>query len=113
MASGFGTQYTLLEVAKSIGANGQQLAVVDTISFEAPMLEEGAWLESDDFNSHHFNQVTSKPKGTDVQVNLGYNWENPVLLPKTVTLQGIAVNTKIDVEILVTKRDPGAWRAAQ
>jgi hypothetical protein len=113
MASGFGTQYTMLEVAKSIGADGRQLAVVDTISFETPMLEEGAWFESDDFNSHHFNQVLSKPHGTDVQVNLGYNWENPVLKPVTITLQGVAVNTKIDVEILATKRDPQAWRAAQ
>ncbi len=113
MPSGFGTQYTMAEAAKDHGADGRQLAIVDTISFKTPFLEEGHWEEADDFNSLHFQQVLSKPKGTDVRANLGYGWENPVTKPVTAPVQGIAVNTKIDVVILARQRDPQGFRSAR
>ena len=113
MASGFATQYTMAEVAKSHGADGRQLAIVDTISVKAPYLEEGPFFEANNFNSHNFQQVQSKPVGSDVRANLGYNWENPVTLPAVAPIQGIAVNTRIDVEILANERDPAGFRTAR
>lgn len=113
MPSGFGTQYTMAEVAKSHGADGRQLAVVDTISFKTPFLEEGYWAEANNFNSHSFQQTLSKPKGTDVRANLGYAWENPVTKPVIAPIQGIAINTKIDTVILARERDPQGFRAAR
>jgi len=111
--SGFSTQYTMTEVAKSHGADGRQLAIVDTISYKAPYLEEGYWIEGNNFNSHNFLQTLSKPKGSDVRVNLGYTWENPVTLPAVAPIQGIATNTKIDVVLLARERDPQGFRMAR
>ena len=113
MASSFATQYTMAEVAKSHGADGRQLAIVDTISVKAPYLEEGPFFEANNFNSHNFQQVMSKPVGSDVRANLGYNWENPVTLPAVAPIQGIAVNTRIDVEILANERDPAGFRTGR
>ena len=113
MASAFGTTYTMVEAAKDHGADGRRLAIVDPISFKAPFLEEAYWVEANNFNSHSFQYVLSKPKGTDVRANLGYGWENPVTMPAISPIQGIAVNTKIDVTILSRERDPQGFRAAR
>jgi hypothetical protein len=113
MPSGFSSQYTMIEVAKSHGADGRQLAIVDTISFKTPFLEEGYWEEANNFNSHNFQQVLSKPQGTDVRANLGYGWENPVTLPCIAPIQGIAINSRIDTVILSRERDPQGFRAAR
>jgi hypothetical protein len=107
------SEYTLLEVAKSIGADGRQLALVDTLAQHAPFIEEGYWTEADDFNSHHFLQVLSEPMGSDTRINRGYAWENPTTKPCTIPLQGIAVNSRIDTELLARQRDPEAFRSAR
>ena len=113
MPSGLGSQYTLTEVAKSHGADGRQLAIVDTISYKKPYFEEGYWVEANNFISHNIQQVLTKPKGSDVRINLGYQWENPVTLPGVFPIQGIATNTKIDVELLARERDPAGFRASR
>ena len=110
MPSGFGTQYTMAEVAKSHGADGRSLSIADTISFKAPYLEEGYWKEANNFNSHNYLQTLSKPQGSDVRVNLGYTWENPVTLPAVAPIQGIATNTKLDTVLLARERDPQGFR---
>ena len=107
------SQFTMYEVAKSHGADGRQLAIVDTLSLKAPYLEEGPFFEANNFNAHNFQQVLYKPTGTDVRANLGYAWDNPVTQPAVAPVQGIAVNTKIDVVILERERDPQGFRMAR
>lgn len=113
MPSSFGSVYTMAEMAKNYSSDGRVLAIVDVISYKAPFLEEGHWVEANNFNSHSFQQVLSKPKGTDVRANLGYGWENPVTMPVVAPIQGVAVNTKIDVMILQRERDPQGFRTGR
>jgi hypothetical protein len=70
-------------------------------------------MEANNFNSHNYMQTLSKPQGSDVRVNLGYTWENPVTLPAVAPVQGIATNTKIDTVLLSRERDPQGFRMAR
>ena len=113
MPSGFGTWATMAEVVKSHGADGRQMAVVDTISYKVPYLEEAYWIEANNFNSHSVLQTQSKPKGSDVRVNLGYQWEFPVTAPFIFPIQGVATNSRIDTLLLSRERDPQGFRMSR
>ncbi len=105
-AGGFTTEYTMIEVAKSIGAQGNDLALVDTLSQKVPFLEEGYWMEADDFASHHFMQALSEPVGTDSVINVGVGWDVATQTPVTELIQGIESYLRIDMRILSKRRNP-------
>ena len=113
MAWSMDTQATMMSVAQRIGPDGVQMAIVDTISYKTPFIEEGYWHEANDFNSHHFLQVVSKPVGTDSVANKGIAWEQAVTRPLTEPIQGLEVYSRIDIRILGRERDPEAFRSAQ
>jgi hypothetical protein len=105
-AGGFTTEYTMIEVAKSIGAQGNDLALVDTLSQRAPFLEEGYWMEADDFQSHHFMQALSEPVGVDSIINVGVGWDVATQTPVTELIQGLEDYLRIDMRILSKRRNP-------
>ena len=105
-AGGFTTEYTMIEVAKSIGAQGNDLALVDTLSQKTPFLEEGYWMEADDFQSHHFMQALSEPVGVDSVINVGVGWDVATSTPVTEIIQGIEDYLRIDMRILSKRRNP-------
>lgn len=104
---------TMVEAAKSMGADGNQLAVVDTIALATPFLEEGHWEEANDYNSHHFIQVMTEAVGTDSVINVGVAWEVNTTRPVTELIQGLESATKIDTRILRMMRDPETYRRTQ
>ena len=122
MAGGFTTEYTMIEVAKSIGAQGNDLALVDTLSQRTPFLEEGYWMEADDFQSHHFMQALSEPVGTDSVINVGVGWvRRRATLPAgrrsgtpvTELIQGVEDYLRIDMRILSKRRNPQQYLKQQ
>ena len=108
-AGGFTTEYTMLEVAKSIGAQGNDLALVDTLSQQSPFLEEGYWMEADDFQSHHFMQSLQEPVGVDSVINVGVGWDVATQTPVTELIQGLESYMRIDMRILSKRRNPQAY----
>ena len=113
MAGGFTTEYTMIEVAKSIGAQGNDLALVDTLSQRVPFLEEGYWMEADDFQSHHFMQALTEPVGVDSVINLGVGWDVYAQTPVTELIQGIEDYLRIDMRILSKRRNPQQYLKQQ
>ena len=105
-AGGFTTEYTMIEVAKNIGAQGNDLALIDTLSQRTPFLEEGYWMEADDFNSHHFIQSLSEPVGVDSVINVGVGWDVATQTPVTELIQGLEDYLRIDMRILSRRRNP-------
>jgi len=105
-AGGFTTEYTMIEVAKSIGAQGNDLALVDTLSQKTPFMEEGYWMEADDFQSHHFMQALSEPVGVDSVINVGVGWDVATSTPVTELIQGLEDYLRIDMRILSKRRSP-------
>ncbi len=105
-AGGFTTEYTMIEVAKSIGAQGNDLALINTLSQKTPFLEEGYWMEADDFTSHHFMQALSEPVGTDSVINVGVGWDVATQTPVTELIQGLESYMRIDMRILSKRRNP-------
>jgi len=105
-AGGFTTEYTMIEVAKSIGAQGNDLALIDTLSQKTPFLEEGYWMEADDFQSHHFMQALSEPVGVDSIINVGVGWDVATQTPVTELIQGLEDYLRIDMRILSKRRNP-------
>ena len=103
------TEYTMLEVAKSLGAQGDELALIDTLSQQNPFLEEGYWMEADDFQTHHFNQVLNEPTGSDSVVNVGVAWDVANTTPVTELIQGIVDWLRIDNRILSKHPNPRAY----
>ena len=112
-AGGFSTEYTMIEVAKGIGAKGNQLALVDTLSQRTPMLEEGYWVEADDFLSHHFMQALTEPVGVDTIVNVGVGWDVYTETPVTELIQGLEDYFRIDMRILKKRTDPQKYLKQQ
>ena len=113
MAGGFTTEYTMIEVAKSIGAQGNDLYLVDTLSQRVPFLEEGYWMEADDFQSHHFMQALTEPVGVDSVVNIGVGWDVYAQTPVTELIQGIEDYLRIDMRILSKRRNPEQYLKQQ
>jgi hypothetical protein len=105
-AGGFTTEYTMIEVAKSIGAQGNDLALIDTMSQKTPFMEEGYWMEADDFQSHHFMQTLNEPVGIDSVINVGVGWDVATATPVTEIIQGIEDYMRIDMRILAKRRNP-------
>ena len=103
----------MIEVAKGIGAKGNQLALVDTLSQRTPMLEEGYWIEADDFLSHHFMQALAEPVGVDTIVNVGVGWDVYTETPVTELIQGLEDYFRIDMRILKKKSDPQKYLKQQ
>ena len=112
-AGGFTTEYTMIEVAKSIGAQGNDLALVDTLSQRTPFLEEGYWMEADDFQSHHFMQALTEPVGVDSVINVGVGWDVYAQTPVTELIQGIEDYLRIDMRILTKRRNPQQYLKQQ
>lgn len=107
------SEYTMAEVAKTLGADGNELAFVDTLSQRTPFLEEGYWMEADDFNSHHFSQALSEPSGSDSVNNVGVAWEVANVVPVTEIIQGIESWLRIDLRTLRRKRNPEQYITQQ
>lgn len=104
---------TMAEAAKSIGADGQMLSLVDVVSQGTPLLEEGHWEEADDFNSHHFLQSMTEPVGTDSVINTGVSWEVATTKPVTEIIQGLESAFKIDIRILRKQKNAEEYKRAQ
>lgn len=113
MAFTWSSEYTMVEVAKAYGADGNQMAIVDTLSQGVPILEDAYWQEADDYNSHHLLQAMTEPTGTDSRANYGVDWEIPTTRPVTEPIQGLEVYSRIDVRILKRQRDPEGFRSAR
>jgi len=101
---------TMLDAAKSIGANGSQLAVVDVLSMQT-FMQDAHWEEADDFTTHHYMQTLSEPTGSDTVINQGITWEVGSERPVTETLQGLESYSKIDTRILKRRPQPQQYRA--
>jgi hypothetical protein len=104
---------TMAEAAKSIGAQGEQLAVVDVISQGTPILEEGHWEESNDFQTYHLLQTMTEAVGTDAIINQGVNWEVNTLRPVTEIIQSLESALKIDVRILRKQKNAEEYKRIQ
>jgi hypothetical protein len=105
--------HNLIQSAIGIGADGNQLAIIDTLAVRAPFLEEGYWTEADDFNSHHYVQALTEPTGSDTRFNKGVAYEAGTVVPVTEILQGLRSMSKIDTELLRRQKDPQAYRASR
>lgn len=103
---------TMVDAAKSIGADGTQLSVVDVLSSQTVM-RDAHWEEADDFTTHHYMQTLSEPSGSDTVINQGVAWEMGTERPVTETLQGIESYSKIDTRILARRRDAAGYRASK
>ena len=101
---------TMAEAAKSIGAHGNELAVVDVLSQRTPMLQEGHWEEANDFNSHHYLQTLTEIQGTDTVINVEVSWEEPTMKPVTEIIQGIESYSKADSRIVRMQNNAEQYR---
>jgi hypothetical protein len=105
------TEHSIMEVGKSIGADGNQLAMIDTLSKEVPIIEDGYWVESNDFLTHHYLQALTEPTGSDGVINVGVDWELGTTRPVTEPMQEITSASRIDIRLLEKQRNPEAYRA--
>lgn len=103
----------MAEAAKSIGASGEQLAVVDVISQGTPLMEEGHWEESNDFNTYRLLQTMTEAVGTDAIINQGVNWEVNTLRPVTEIIQSLESALKIDIRILRKQKNAEEYKRIQ
>ncbi len=103
---------TMLDAAKRIGADGQQLMVVDVLSSQT-FMQDAFWVEANDFTTHHYMQTLSEPTGTDTVINQGIVWEIGTERPVTEIIQGLESYSKIDARILADEPDPVGYRRAK
>ena len=109
----FGSVVTLAEAAKTVGPSGEMLAVVDVISQGTPVMEEGHWEESNDFESYRLLQTMTEAIGTDAIINQGVNWEVNTLRPVTEIIQDLESALKIDIRILRKQKNAEEFKRIQ
>ena len=109
----FGSVVTMAEAVKNIGPSGEQLAVVDVISQGTPIMEEGHFEESNDYNSYRLLQTMTEAVGTDAIINQGVNWEVNTLRPVTEVIQELESALKIDIRILRKQKNAEEFKRIQ
>jgi Major capsid protein GP7 len=101
---------TMAEAAKGIGAKGNMIPVIDVLAVGTPLLEEGHWEMSTDFNSYHYDQTMTDVVGTDSVTNQGISWEVPTSRPVTEMIYGLESALKIDSRILRRHPNPEEFK---
>ena len=109
----FGSVMTMAEAVKNIGPSQEQLAVVDVISQGTPIIEEGHWEESNDYQAYRLLQTMTEAIGTDAIINQGVNWEVNTLRPVTEVIQELESALKIDVRILRKQKNAEEFKRIQ
>lgn len=62
---------TLLDVANSIGPDGNLLAVAETLYKEIPVLQDAVWTEANDTMQHRYARTAALPSSDLIELNKG------------------------------------------
>lgn len=100
---------TLADAAAEIGADRNQLQVVDVLS-QKTILGDAHWVQANDFTTHHYAQTLSEPQGTDTIINQGVTYEIGTERPVTEIIQGLESYSNIDARILKMHPNPAQFR---
>jgi hypothetical protein len=106
-----GAVTTLADVAKAYDMQGNLLKFVDVLSGAYPFIEEGHWVEANDFTSHLVTQVLTEPTGTFGVINKGTPYESARLKQFLEPVSMLEGYSRIDERLLMIQREPEAFRS--
>jgi hypothetical protein len=111
MAYAINTDYTLAEALRQKAPDGSFMPYIDVLSeADAPLFEEGYWIEANDDTSHEFVQTVTEPSGNLVRLNEGAPYEVGTTKPVIEQLARMESNMFIDKRILERSPDPVRYR---
>jgi len=97
---------TLIELAKRHDPDGNTADLIDTLSKQNPMLEEGHWEEANDLTSHLFTQVIEEPSGEWGQINKGVTFAGGRTKQVKEPIAMLESAVKVDLRLLDRARNP-------
>ena len=78
---------TILDIANSIGPDGNLLAVAETLYKEIPIFQDAVWTEANDTLMHRYARTAKLPTSEHIRLNkgvggdLGYNSQHSPVCP--------------------------------
>jgi hypothetical protein len=103
-------EHTLAEVAKRHDPDGKLAKIVDVLSKQNPILEEGYWTEANDFTSHEYTQVNSEPSGSWTGPNEFVDYETGTTRQVKENISLLEGYNRIDTRILGKAKDEKKYR---
>lgn len=108
---GMNSAHTLAHVVKAHDPDGKLATFVDVLSQRNPLLEEGYWVEANDFTSHRITKVLSEPAGSLTGVNEFVSYSAGTTTQVVEQLAILEAYSRIDERILDKVRNPSEYRA--
>jgi len=110
MAFAINSAYTLPEIMRSKAPDGSAMHVIDVLSQNVPMVEEGYWERANGDTTHEMLRAVTEPTGTLVRYNEGTPNSVATTVPISEPLCRIEDRLQIDTRILEKAPDPVGYR---
>lgn len=104
------TAYTLPEILRSRAPDGSHMSMVDVLSANNPLLEEGYWEQANGDTTHETLRVVDEPTGTFVRYNEGTPNSAVSTVPVLEYLARLEDRLQIDIRALEKAPNPISYR---
>lgn len=97
---------TILDVANSIGPDGNLLAVAETLQKEIPIMQDAVWTEANDITQHRYARTAALPSSEMIRFNRGVGSDLGFDSQHFTKLSGRANRPKVDARVIESSPNP-------
>ena len=97
---------TILDIANSIGPDGNLLAVAETLYKEIPIFQDAVWTEANDTLMHRYARTAKLPTSEHIRLNKGVGGDLGYNSQHFTRLSGRANRPKVDVRVVDKSPNP-------
>lgn len=97
---------TILDIANSIGPDGNLLAVAETLYKEIPIMQDAVWTEANDLMQHRYARQSKLPSSELIRLNKGVGGDLGYNSQHFAKLSGRGNRPKVDARVIEMSPNP-------